>query len=175
MSNIKINDKNVLIPNIDYEALAFYKEIKRSNPVSRLAELHGIKAPNLELENINGSRVRLSDMKGKVVLLNFWEIWCGPCIESIPKIKELALKYPEEEFEIWSIASDEKTFSKLKLFVEQRNLNYPVFYGSREDAEKYYVYGVPEYVIIDKNGIIQFVTAGYSENIEIELNKLLLK
>lgn len=175
LSNIRINDKSVSMPDIDYETLASYKELKQGNPVSRLAELYGTNAPNLELENINGGKARLSDMKGKVVLLNFWEIWCGPCIESIPRIKELAIKYPEEEFEIWSIASDEKTFSKLKLFAEQRNLNYAVFYGSKEDAEKYYVYGVPEYVIIDKNGIIQFVTAGYSENIEIELNKLLLK
>lgn len=175
LSNIRINDKRVSMPDIDYETLASYKKIEQSNPVNRLAELYGIKAPNLDLDNINGGKARLSDLKGKVVLLNFWEIWCGPCIESIPKIKELASKYPEEEFEIWSIASDDKTFSRLKLFVERSNLNYPVFYGSKEATEKYLVHGVPEYVIIDKNGIIQFATAGYSKNIETELNKLLMK
>jgi len=75
----------------------------------------------------------------------------------------------------WSIVSDEKTFSKVPPFVDRRDFNYPVFYGSKEDAEKYYVQGVPEYVIIDKEGIIRMAVAGYSKNIEIELNKLLLK
>jgi thiol-disulfide isomerase/thioredoxin len=176
LTEIKINEPGIIVPDFDYELLASYKQIERDYSfVSQLGKLLGIVAPELELENLEGERAKLSDLRGKVVLLNFWEIWCGPCIESIPKINDMVNKYASEDFAVWSIVSDDKTFSKVPSFVTRRDFNYPVYYGTKDDAEKYYVKGVPEYVIIDRNGIIKYATAGYSTNIEIELDKLFLK
>ncbi|HMQ00382.1 MAG TPA: TlpA disulfide reductase family protein [Cyclobacteriaceae bacterium] len=176
LTEVKVNEPGIRVPDFDYELLASYEQIERDYSfVNQLGKLLGMAAPELELENLEGERAKLSDLRGKVVLLNFWEIWCGPCIESIPKIKEMVDKYTEKDFAVWSVVSDDKTFSKVPSFVTRRDFNYPVYYGTKDDAEKYYVKGVPEYVIIDRDGIIKYATAGYSKNIEVELNKLLLE
>lgn len=176
LTEVKVNEPGIRVPDFDYELLASYEQIERDYSfVNQLGKLLGMAAPELELENLEGERAKLSDLRGKVVLLNFWEIWCGPCIESIPKIKEMVDKYTEKDFAVWSVVSDDKTFSKVPSFVTRRDFNYPVYYGTKDDAGKYYVKGVPEYVIIDRDGIIKYATAGYSKNIEVELNKLLLE
>ena len=174
-SNIHANDATISFPAIDTASLVGYHEIdKRSKAVApNYKELLGTDFIDMNLKSIDGSTVQLSEKKGKVILLAFWETWCGPCIESIPKIKQLASKYSKDAFEVWGIASDEKTFAKVPSVAKRTGMNYPVYYGNEQTKKDYRVTGVPEYVVIDQAGKIVFIEAGFSDGIEKTLDRLL--
>lgn len=171
---IRLNDPLTLFPSpIDTTSLVGlgYSEIKK--PKATYKQLLNTNFINMELKNINGSNTKLSDKKGKVLLLDFWEIWCGPCIESIPKINHFVNKYSPIAFEVWGIASDETTFTKLPSVVNRTGINYPVYYGTEQTKKDYRVVGFPQYVIIDQTGKIVFISAGFTDELEKTLDALL--
>lgn len=175
LADIKLNDPFIFFPVIDPSGLIGYTE--NSNRLRKqkhdYQELLNTKSIDMQLKDIKGSVARLSDKKDKVIMLAFWETWCGPCIESIPKVKQLISKYAQDEFEVWSIVSDEKTFAKVPSAVKRLGINYRVYYGTEKTKSDYRVTGVPEYVIIDRSGKIVFIDAGFSEEIEKTLDRLL--
>lgn len=174
-TNIRINDPSITFPVIDTASLTGYREVKerRRKQTPTYAELLNTPFIDVNLKNIDGSTAKLSERKGKVILLAFWETWCSPCIESIPKIKQFADNYSPEAFEVWGIVSDEKTFAKLPGVVKRTGINYPIYYGNPQTKSDYRVTGVPEYVIIDQTGKIVFINAGFSEDIGKKLDELL--
>jgi peroxiredoxin len=124
-------------------------------------------APVFNLTSFDGKIVSSTDLKGKAVLLDFWEVWCGPCIESMPKIKELYNKYKEKGLEAYGITNDLKQISSAKAFAKKRELNFPVLIGNEKLRQEYNPDGaVPLYVLIDKTGKISFISPGYSSSIE---------
>lgn len=173
--DIRVNDPSASFPPaIDTTALVGYRELKiRKGKIPPYKQLLNTSFIDMELKNINGSTAKLSDKKGKVVLLDFWEIWCGPCIESMPKIKDFVNKYSPDEFEVWGVVLDEKTFTKVPSAAARIGINFPVYYGTEQTKKDYRVTGVPEYVIIDQAGKIVFISAGYSDEIEKTLDALL--
>lgn len=173
LENIHINGPKTVFPAINPHMLTGYREIISKQVKPTYEELLHTPFIDMELKDIHGSMARLSDKKDKVILLDFWEIWCGPCIESIPKIKQLVSKYSREDFEVWSIASDTATFSKVGSTVKRLGITYPVYYGNEQTKKDYRVTGVPEYVIIDRSGKIAFIHAGFTEDIEKTLDALL--
>lgn len=174
ITNIKLNDSAALFPSINTSAFTSYIEtFTRTESKPTYTGLLNSRFIDMELKDIHGSVAKLSDKKDKVILLVFWEIWCGPCIESIPKIKTLSSKYSAELFEVWGIASDPKTFPKVPATVKRLGITYPVYYGTEQTKKDYQVTGVPEYVIIDRSGKIVFIDAGFSEGIEKKLDELL--
>lgn len=174
-ANIRINDPTVSFPVIDTASLVGYREIKepRRTQASTYHELLNTDLIDMKLKNIDGTTAQLSKLTGKVILLAFWETWCSPCLESIPKIKQLVNKYSPDAFEVWGIASDKKTFPKVPAVVKRTGINYPVYYGTEQTKKDYRVTGVPEYVIIDQSGKIVFINAGFSDKIEKILETLL--
>ena len=116
------------------------------------------KAPDFTLEALNDSSYTLSKMKEKVVLINFWATWCGPCRMEIPEFNELYTNYHEKGLEILGISvSDNKR--QLKNFVKSFDVDYPLLYGSAKDMNKLMrdydgVYAVPSSFLIGKNGNI---------------------
>ena len=116
------------------------------------------KAPDFTLQALNDSSYTLSKMEGKVVLINFWATWCGPCRMEIPEFNELHKSYHEKGFEILGISvSDNK--KQLKNFVKSFAVDYPLLYGSARDMNnimKDYggVYAVPSSFLIGKEGSI---------------------
>ena len=116
------------------------------------------KAPDFTLQALNDSSYTLRKMDGKVVLINFWATWCGPCRMEIPEFNELYKSYHEKGLEILGISvSDNK--KQLKNFAKSFVVDYPLLYGGTRDMNnimKDYggVYAVPSSFLIGKDGSI---------------------
>lgn len=136
-------------------------------------------AANLDftLKDMNGAEVRLADLKGKVVLLNFWATWCGPCRLEIPSFVELQEKYADQGFRIIGISVDDPP-EALPPFAKRFKINYPLVVGvDREDVQKAYgpIFGVPMTFIIGRDGRIcmKHVGPASKEQFESEIKSLL--
>ncbi len=116
------------------------------------------KAPDFTLQSLNDSSYTLSKMEGKVVLINFWATWCGPCRMEIPEFNELQKNYHKQGLEILGISvSDNK--KQLQNFSKSFAVDYPLLYGSAKDMNKIMrdydgVYAVPSSFLVGKNGNI---------------------
>ena len=109
----------------------------------------------------NGSRVKLSDYKGKVVLLNFWATWCGPCKIEIPWFIEFGKAYNSRGFAVLGVALDKGGWKAVKPFVTQKGMNYPVVVGNDSVAELYGgIDSLPTTFLIDRDGGIASTHVG---------------
>ena len=114
------------------------------------------KAPDFTLMDLNDKVYKLRDLENKVVLINFWATWCGPCRMEIPEFNELHKNYHEKGLEILGISiSDNK--KQLKNFTKSFAVDYPLLYGGTREMNKIMkdyggVYAVPSSFLIGKNG-----------------------
>lgn len=143
-----------------------YKLIVPKRIVDSLSDLINKKAPNFALKDLEGNVYTVANTSRKLILINFWEIWCGPCVASIDSLKRLESGYRDNGFEIWSIVSDTKTFHKVREFSAKRSLPYVVLLGDTATSNAYKLQGVPLYVLVDRDGIIRYASMGYSPEIE---------
>ena len=141
--------------------LLFSQEIKFS--LSQEEALNKVlgdinKAPDFTLTAMNDSMYTLSKLEGKVVLINFWATWCGPCRMEIPEFNEMHKSYHEKGLEILGISvSDNKR--QLKNFAKSFAVDYPLLYGGAREMNKIMkdyggVYAVPSSFLVGKNGNI---------------------
>lgn len=113
------------------------------------------RAPNFALEAVNGGTLRLEDLRGKVVLLNFFATWCLPCRQEIPDFVRLYENFKHKGFEIVGIGLDMEGAAVLRPFLRHFRVSYPVLLGTREVVVDYGgIRGIPTTFLIDKNGII---------------------
>jgi thiol-disulfide isomerase/thioredoxin len=111
---------------------------------------------NFTLKDINDKPVKLSSYKGKVILLDFWATWCGPCKIEIPWFIEFQNKYGKEGLAVVGVSIDD-TLEKLRPFVAQMKMNYTVLQGlDHDDVQDAYgpMFGVPVTVVISRDGKI---------------------
>ena len=112
-------------------------------------------APDFTLTELSGQKLRLADYKGKVVLLDFWATWCGPCRIEIPGFIELQNKYRDQGFTVIGISMDEGGPEVVKEFYQEYKMNYPVALGTQTVSELYGgVYGLPTTFVIGRDGRI---------------------
>jgi peroxiredoxin len=111
-------------------------------------------APDFDLREAPGKSVKLSDFRGKVVLLNFWATWCGGCKVEIPEFIEFQNKYKGSGFEAIGISTDEDGWKVVKPFMEEKKINYTVVLGDDEICKRYGVEAMPVTLLIDKEGRI---------------------
>lgn len=113
-------------------------------------------APDFALESLNGETVRLSDFRGKVVLVNFWATWCGPCKILTPWLVDLQNQYRPQGLEIIGIALDEDaTKAEIAEFADKERVNYAVLIGNAKVAESYGgVPAMPDTFFISRDGQI---------------------
>jgi len=117
-------------------------------------------APDFLLETLGGSTLRLSDLQGKAVLINFWATWCQPCRSEVPHLVAAYDRYRQEGLEIVAVnlQEDEGTISR---FVQEFGLQFPVVIDRSGDvADKYRVIGIPTSFFIDRSGVVRSIYTG---------------
>jgi peroxiredoxin len=126
-------------------------------------------APDFSLKDSDGKMVHLSDYKGKVVLLDFWATWCGPCKIEIPWLKEFQRKFRDKGFEVIGVSMDEEGWQVVKPFVTELAINYRIVIGDDSTAQLYGgVDALPTAFVIDREGKIAAVHVGLTSKGEIE-------
>jgi cytochrome c biogenesis protein CcmG/thiol:disulfide interchange protein DsbE len=114
-------------------------------------------AAEFTLKDENGATVKLSDYRGKVVLLNFWATWCGPCGVEIPWFVDFEQKYKAQGFAVLGVSMDEDGWSAVKPFVAERKINYRILMGNDTIAQLYGgLDSLPTSFIIDREGKVAF-------------------
>lgn len=118
-------------------------------------------APEFTLTDANGSSVKLSDYRGKVVLLNFWATWCGPCTLEIPWFIDFEQEFKSRGFEVVGISMDDDGWAAIKPYVAEHKMNYRVLLGNDSVSQLYGgVEALPTTFIIDRDGKIASVHVG---------------
>lgn len=113
------------------------------------------KAPDFSLKTLEGKTVKLSDYKGKVVLIDFWATWCPPCKKGIPDLIELQKTYSKDLVIVGISLDQERTIKDLKPFIENYGINYPVVLGDQKVVLDYGgVNAIPTSFIVDQKGFI---------------------
>jgi peroxiredoxin len=114
-------------------------------------------APDFTLTDANGKRVSLSDFRGKVVLLNFWATWCGPCAIEIPWFVQFEQQFRSKGLEIIGVSLDDDGWKAIKPFAEQHHINYPILLGNDSVAQLYGgLDALPTTFMIDREGRIAY-------------------
>ncbi len=132
-------------------------------------------APDFTLKDIDGNDVSLSDYKGKVILVDFWATWCGPCKMEIPSFIQLQNDYADDVV-ILGISLDQGGPKVVVPFVEKMDINYPVVYGNGTVVKAYGgVRGIPTTFVIDRDFNIQRKYVGYTDHKVFENDILTFK
>lgn len=117
---------------------------------------------NFTLDQFEGSKVSLAEQKGKVVLVDFWATWCGPCRAAIPNLVRMYNEYKDQGLVVLGISLDQEK-DALPKFIKDYNITYPILYGNQQIARAYEVQSIPTLVIFDKKGKIAFREVGFSD------------
>lgn len=125
---------------------------------------------NFTMKDLDGKDVALSSYKGKVVLLNFWATWCGPCKAEIPMFVEFQKEYASKGFTVVGYSVDDEA-PKARAFANEFKMNYPILLGlGREDVQEAFgpMWGIPVSVIIDRKGKVCQKHVGLPSKGELE-------
>jgi len=125
-------------------------------------------APDFVLGDASGKPVRLSDFRGKVVLLNFWATWCVPCAAEIPWFIEFNKTHQDAGFVTLGVSLDEDGWDAVKPYMDQRKINYRVMVGNDDIAQLYGANSLPTTFLIDKSGRIAATHVGLCSKSEYE-------
>lgn len=123
----------------------------------------GMPVPDIALPSlIDGETVRLSDLRGKVVYIDFWASWCGPCRKSLPALDRIR-NDQREDFEVFAINVDENPEDGLR-FLKRYPVSFPVLSDpSAEFPPRFGLQGMPTSYIVDRDGLLRYVHEGYRD------------
>ena len=143
------------------------RSVKAASSVKPDAERHP--APEFALKDADGKTVRLEDYKGKVVLLDFFATWCGPCKIEIPWFMEWERKHKDKGFSVLGVSMDDEGWEVVKPFLAELGVNYRVVIGNDSTAQLYGgVDALPTTFLIDRNGKIASVHVGLASRKDFE-------
>lgn len=127
------------------------------------------KAPNFVLKSSDGKTVELKKLTGKVVVVNFWATWCGPCRAEIPGMIEVYKQYKSKGLEIVGVSLDQQGWDQVRPFIEKLKVPYPIVVGDSKLADAYGgIDAIPVTFFIDKKGNIVERHLGYFSKSEFE-------
>ncbi len=131
------------------------------------ADVEGLKgkaAPDFALKTLDGKDVKLSDQKGKVVLLDFWATWCPPCIKALPHLQATSAnkELTDRGLVVWGVNAAEAN-AKVEAFLKKNNYTFSVPMDAKQAAMKAYgIEGIPTQVVVGKDGKVVYVGVGYA-------------
>ncbi|MEO8432612.1 MAG: TlpA disulfide reductase family protein [Acidobacteriota bacterium] len=130
--------------------------------------------PDLEFAGADGGGVRLSQLKGNVVLLNVWATWCGPCRMELPVVQKMYDRYSDRNFVVIAVNIDADR-RRIEPFMKRYNISLPIYYASPEDAGQMTSMGIPSTFLIgtDRSLLGNFV--GFSADVEERWKQLIEK
>ena len=132
-------------------------------------------APEFTLKDVNGKDVKLSDFRGKIVVLNFWATWCGPCLKEMPDMVDLQNLHGKEGLQFIGIALDPENKAKINKIIEKLNVSYPILLGNDAIGDTYGgMNAIPVTFLIDRKGMIREHYIGMRQKADLETMALAL-
>src|SRR6201991_4434020 len=123
-------------------------------------------APDFTLRGADGRNVRLDELRGQVVLVNFWATWCGPCREEMPRLDSLYQKYHKSGFVLLGVNVDDDPHTALAT-AAKLGVSFPVLLDTDKKVSKLYdLSKMPSTVVIDRDGKVRFLTRGFRSGTE---------
>lgn len=138
-----------------------------------IAKNVGETAPEFTGKSFSGNEIKLADFQNKVIILDFWASWCGPCRKEMPFLIELHKKYKDKDFEILAINIDEKE-SKAQKFLKKLETqpNFPIIWDKNSKISPMYdLETMPTTYLIDKKGNIIFIHKGFKDSYKEDFYK----
>jgi thiol-disulfide isomerase/thioredoxin len=109
-----------------------------------------------DIRDLDGNTYKLEDKKGKVVLVDLWATWCGPCVAAMPDLVALQDKYRDKNFEIIGLDTDDENVEKIKAFAQTKNLNYQLGYADGKLMSEFFkvtrLQAIPQSILINRDG-----------------------
>src|SRR5512134_651241 len=128
-------------------------------------------APDFTLPSLDGPNLRLQEQRGRVVMINFWATWCGPCRVEMPHLAKLYEKYRGSGFTVLAVNIDEDPYKAAGL-AKQLGMRFPVLLDTEKKVSRLYdLSTMPSTILIDRDGRVRYVHRGYREGYEDTYDK----
>ena len=132
-------------------------------------------APTWELLSLTDEKINLKNLRGQLVLIDFFYKSCYPCMQALPALQSLNEKYKDKGLKVIGIDPYDKKEDDIATFLSKRGVTYTVLLGGKDAAKDYHVSGYPTMYLIDKNGKIIFTQVGYGKDVEKTLDDIIAK
>jgi cytochrome c biogenesis protein CcmG/thiol:disulfide interchange protein DsbE len=120
----------------------------------------GFAAPDFTLEMLDGREMTLSNLRGQVILVNFWATWCPPCRKEMPAIQEVYDRYRDQGFVVLAVDLGDGD-DQVRRFIEQMELTFPILMDRDRDVSRHYrILSIPTTYFVDRSGVIQDIVIG---------------
>jgi peroxiredoxin len=141
-----------MVPKIQRAVVIELKNIEKMHDILKAGSV----APEFDLPALAGGSVKLSDLKGKVVIVNFWATWCPPCLQEMPGLNEIYNEYKDKGVEVLGLTLDEKGLPVTKPILTKLGIDYPILESDKSTYQNYgHILTIPFTYIIDRQGVIQ--------------------
>nr|WP_293833621.1 TlpA disulfide reductase family protein [uncultured Arsenicibacter sp.] len=150
----------------------YRQELPVVSPKKPAGRLVGQPAPHFRLATLQGDSLSSTAFAGKVTLLDFWEVWCGPCLASMPKVEQLYRKYNQQGLQVYGITHEVQQLDAVRRLLAKWQLPFLTLIGSNQVRQRYGLDVIPFYVLIDRKGVIRLVSQGFSDDIERTVQQL---